>query len=316
MIGSAFKKLARENEMTIDQGVAYGSMRGYATTLSEGMGYKLMVITTKIPDADKKVAFEDALNSKNLEKEFRVQRIVFWEHGFTINFLDNPGTMKKINAFIEWFFPLLDEAEAQKSNICSKCGGDLGSSGTWTLINDIAYHFHDSCSAGVQEEITQELEEMKRQDKSSYLTGTIGAVLGALIGAIPWAVLLYFGYFASIVGFLIGWLANKGYELLRGKNGKGKIVILILVSLVAIIVGNMAVDVFVIAEMITAGELPGFTYGDILPSIIELFKVDSEYRTATIGNLVMGLIFAFLGIGSILLKTYRETKGTKIKNLK
>ena len=38
MIGSALKKMARENGMTVQGGVAYGSLRGFAATLSEGSG--------------------------------------------------------------------------------------------------------------------------------------------------------------------------------------------------------------------------------------------------------------------------------------
>ena len=316
MIGKALKKLAEENGMTVDKGVAYGSLRGYAATLSEGMGYKLLVVTTKFTDGEKKLCFENALDSVNMEKEYRVQRFMFWQHGFTVNFLDNPGTMKKIRAFIDFIFPLLDQADAQKVNICSKCGNDLGEGGTWSLVNGIAYHFHEGCSDIVAEELDKEAEEKKNQEKGSFVTGTIGAFLGALIGAIPWAVLLYFGYFASIAGFVIGWLANKGYELLKGKNSKGKIVVLILVSLVAIIIGNFAVDAFVLAELINAGELPGFTYGDILPSIVQLLQIDAEYRSATITNLIMGLFFAFLGIVSLLVKTYRETKNVRIEKIK
>ena len=36
MIGSGLKKLASENGMKVARGVAYGALRGYAATLSEG----------------------------------------------------------------------------------------------------------------------------------------------------------------------------------------------------------------------------------------------------------------------------------------
>lgn len=38
MIGSALKKLAKEYDMTVDKGIAYGSLGGFAATLSEGPG--------------------------------------------------------------------------------------------------------------------------------------------------------------------------------------------------------------------------------------------------------------------------------------
>ena len=39
MIGSGLKKLANENGMKVAHGVAYGSLRSYAATLSEGTLY-------------------------------------------------------------------------------------------------------------------------------------------------------------------------------------------------------------------------------------------------------------------------------------
>lgn len=48
MIGIGLKKLASENNMTVASGVAYGDLHGYAATLSEGAGYKLLVITTNL----------------------------------------------------------------------------------------------------------------------------------------------------------------------------------------------------------------------------------------------------------------------------
>lgn len=50
MIGTALKKLAKENGLHTSNGVAFGDFRGYATTFWEGAGYKAMCISTKCPD--------------------------------------------------------------------------------------------------------------------------------------------------------------------------------------------------------------------------------------------------------------------------
>ena len=39
MIASTYKKLASEYGMQVDKGVAYGSLGGFAATLSEGGGW-------------------------------------------------------------------------------------------------------------------------------------------------------------------------------------------------------------------------------------------------------------------------------------
>ena len=52
MIGSGLKKFALENGLKVAQGVGYGNFRGYAATLSEGSGYKMIVLTTKFTDPE------------------------------------------------------------------------------------------------------------------------------------------------------------------------------------------------------------------------------------------------------------------------
>lgn len=51
MIASGLKKLAKEYGMSVDKGIAYGSLGGFAATLSEGAGYKLIVFSTHFDDS-------------------------------------------------------------------------------------------------------------------------------------------------------------------------------------------------------------------------------------------------------------------------
>ena len=52
MVGSGIKKLAKENNLKVSSGVAYGNLHGYASTFSEGSGYKRLVIATSFPDPE------------------------------------------------------------------------------------------------------------------------------------------------------------------------------------------------------------------------------------------------------------------------
>lgn len=315
MIGSGLKKLANENGMQVAQGVAYGDLCGFATTLSEGAGYKLMVITTKFPDEMKRQEVEKALEGRNLMKEFRVQEFSLLDDGIFVNFSDNPGTMKKIRGFVDYFFPLLKESGAYGADVCGECGQPFGGDDAWKLINGTAYHLHESCARRIQETAQREEEQAKEDDTGSYLTGLVGALLGGIVGAIPWALLLYFGYLASIVGLIIGILANVGYNLCHGKNGKGKVAILVLAALISVLVGTFGADAITIAVMIAGGEAPGYVYADIVPMILMLLAEDGEYLVATLSNLGMGLLFAFLGMWGVLRATHKETADFKMTDL-
>lgn len=314
MIGNGLKKYAAENGMKVSYGVAYGKLRDYAATMFEGSGFKAIVITTRFADATQKQELMNILNGHNLMKEFRVQSLNFAFDAIEIVFHDNPGTMKKLSAFVDFFMPLLPEYGASPANYCTQCGMELNGD-NWKLINGVAYNLHPGCAEKIAAEAENEAVAEKEEKKGSYFSGLIGALLGGLVGAIPWAIVLWFGYMASIIGIVIGWLAERGYRLLKGKDGKGKVLILAIAAIVGVVVGTFAVDYVTLAQMISAGELPGFEMGDIFYMIGVLFVEDPEYLRITLSNIGMGLLFAFLGEWFFLKRAYKETKGFKMKDL-
>ena len=314
MIGPGLKKLAKEHNMKVAHGVGYGALRGYAATLSEGAGYKQIVLSTKIMDPMKQHALQEKIYGRNIQRELRVQRLGFSPSNVAIVFLDNPGTMKKILEFIDWFWPLLDEAGATKWDVCTECGGQV-TGGRWMLVNGVAYYLHESCAERAKSSIREENDSRKEADRGNYITGLLGAFAGSALGAVLWAVVLSLGYVASVCGLVIGWLAERGYSLCRGKQGKGKVVILILAVIFGVLLGNFGYDAFTLATMIWDGELPGYALADIPFMIRILFETSPEYVSATVKNIVLGLVFAGLGVFSLLMRTGKEVSGIKVVDL-
>ena len=313
MIGSGLKKMAKANDMKVAQGVAYGSLRGYAATLCEGAGWKSITFSTVITDPQKKDLFMQNVNSVDIQRIYRVQNLGIAPRNIQVVFLDNPGTMKKIEEFLTWFIPLLQQAEATTANVCPECGGEV-ISGRWVLIDGVAHHMHESCAQHVSGQISEENDRRTEELKGSYVTGFVGALLGAIIGAIVWAFVLNMGYVASLVGLLIGFLALKGYDLLKGKQGKGKVAILIVVIILGVLLGTFAAETLAVITMINEGEI----YLEIAQAPLLVLAVlieDSEYASAVLGNAGMGLLFAALGVYSLLKKAGKAVAGTKVKNL-
>lgn len=314
MIGSGLKKLAAKNGLQVARGVAYGDFHGYAATFSEGAGYKRIVLTTRIPDAQKKAALQSTLEAENLMKRFRVTQLNILEDGIGIVFHDNPGTMKMLNAFCDWFFPLLDESGATGTDVCNECGEAFDGNDGWKLINGAAFRLHEHCALGIREAEEKREREQAAQDDGGYIKGAVGAFLGALIGAIAWAVVMCLGYVAALVGLLIGWLSKKGYEKLHGREGRGKVFILIAACIFAVIVGTLLADAVMLAQMIVSGEA-ALAFADILPSINYLMVNDAAYRAQTLGNMGQGLLFAALGTFGMLWQTHKENKSMKMIDL-
>ena len=315
MIGSTYKKFAAEYGMLSDKGVAYGSLGGFAATLSEGGGWKQIVFTTTIADPVKATELQIKLNGIDLRKEYRVTDLKIGPKTIQVVFHDNPGTMKKIRAFLAFFLPLLEEAGATKCGICAECGMACAG-GCWKLIGGVAYYFHTACAEKVTRDIMESEEYEKETRTGSYFTGLIGALLGSTIGAVLWAVVLYFGYVASIIGLAVGFLAEKGYNLFRGRQGRGKIVILILAVIFGVIVGNFGADVIALAQMIASGEAEGWGYADIPLMILLLLVEDPEYMMYTLRGLGMGLLFAGLGVWSQMRRVKADVSGVTVADLK
>ena len=314
MIGSGLKKFAVENGLRVAKGVAYGNLRGFAATLSEGSGYKQIVITTKFADPNKLQELQAAVNQKNIAREYRVQRLDFGVDGIRIVFGDTGGTMKKIAAFVDWFFPMLHVYGVQGAELCGECGGQL-TGGCWKLINGVAYHMHESCAEHVRGQIASDNESRKLESEGSYVTGLFGALLGAAIGAVVWALVLNAGYVASLVGLLIGWLAEKGYNLLKGKQSKGKVVILAVAVVLGVVMGTFAADVMTLVQLINETEGMMMTYGDIPQFLLMLLQEDAEYAAAVATNIGTGLLFAGLGVFALLRKTGAEVADQKFVDL-
>ena len=314
MIGSGLKKFAVENGLRVAKGVAYGNLRGFAATLSEGSGYKQIVITTKFADPNKLQELQATVNQKNIAREYRVQRLDFGVDGIRIVFGDTVGTMKKIAAFVDWFFPMLHVYGVQGAELCGECGGQL-TGGCWKLINGVAYHMHESCAEHVRGQIASDNESRKLESEGSYVTGLFGALLGAAIGAVVWALVLNAGYVASLVGLLIGWLAEKGYNLLKGKQSKGKVVILAVAVVLGVVMGTFAADVMTLVQLINETEGMMLTYGDIPQFLLMLLQEDAEYAAAVATNIGTGLLFAGLGVFALLRKTGAEVADQKFVDL-
>lgn len=315
MIGSGLKKLAKEHGMNVDKGIAYGSLGGFAASMSEGSGYKQITFATTLPDPAKRVALQDLVGRQDIRKEYRVQNLGISPKAIQVVFADTVGTMKKIQAFLEWFLPILQDAGATGVNICPECGCEI-TGGCWKMINGIAYYMHTACADKVCRDIGAAEQTRREEETGNYFTGLLGALLGAAVGAVLWAVIMYAGYIASIAGLAIGWLAERGYTLLKGKNGKGKILILIIAVIFGVLVGNLGADVITIAAMIGDGEMGAMTFTDIPLFLTIMLTEDASYMQATLSNIGMGLLFAALGVWGLLRKAKAEVSGTKVVDLK
>lgn len=315
MIGSGLRKLAKENGMRMDRGIAYGNLRGYAASLCEGNGVKQLIVTTKFPDPQQKTQWMNAMNAQNLKKEFRVLKWQALDDAIVIVFQNSLSVMKYIGKFFDWFFPLLKDAGATGANICTQCGSALDDGDGWKQVGAAAYHLHGRCAERMMETAAAQLQQSQMEDNGSYASGFVGALLGGVLGSVVWGLVLTLGYLASVVGLLIGFLAERGYHLLHGRSGKGKLVILIVVLILSVMLGTFLGECGVLYSAIREeGITP--TVGEVVTLLSMLIQEEPDVTREILSNLGLGLLFALLGAYYMLKRTHQETSIMKMKDLK
>lgn len=315
MIGSALKKFAQQNGLTMDKGVAYGSLSGIAVTLSEGSGWKQIVFSTRFADPARRTVVSDALAARDLKKEFWVTKYDVNSKRIQVMFQDKRGIMDRMQVFLNWFLPLLRANGASGAEYCAQCG-QLITGGKWVLLNGNAYHFHPQCAERVRQDMETKKQRRREEDTGNYFTGLLGALVGAILGAVVWAIVLQMGYVAALVGLLIGFLAEKGYNLCKGKQGKGKIVILIVAVIVGVVLGTFFSEWYGGAKLISSGELPGLEISDIPGLIMLVLERNADARRVFIGNIGTGLLFAALGVFALLRQTGKDLAGDSYVELR
>lgn len=138
----------------------------------------------------------------------------------------------------------------------------------------------------------------------NYLLGFVGAMVGGLVGAIPWAIASSAGWFVAWLGYLIAVAASKGYDFMKVKVSVKKIWFVAIAVIVGVFAGELLGNIFYIAK--EAEFAAGF--GEIFTYIIDNFE---EYMSNTAPNLVLGMVFGALGGYSALKEIKDETSTIK-----
>ncbi len=134
----------------------------------------------------------------------------------------------------------------------------------------------------------------------NYVLGFVGALLGGLVGAIPWAIASSTGWFVSWLGFVIAIAASKGYDLMKVKVSTQKIWFVAIAVIVGVLAGQIMSDMIRVA-------IDGEISGRLWSYLIYIFAHFGDFLSFYASDLVLGLIFAALGGFGVLKGIKKET---------
>ncbi len=195
-------------------------------------------------------------------------------------------------------------------------------------------------------------EYAQEENQGSIVRGLLGAILGAVIGAIIWAVVaVVTEHIFSLIGLAIGFIVGFGYDLLKGRKGTVRMVVVLVCVILSVVVGTIGTyawwlhawyqeetDFIATAtkeelaeQYLSAEELAELnSYPAVLkeralqsleitmPSEEEYYQLyleDSEFTSDVAGECVSSIFFALLGSLALILnngKKKEEHKATPV----
>jgi hypothetical protein len=303
MLNSKLKKFAQENDLTAAHGVAYGYFNDFLLTLSQDSGDVTAVFSALIADEANIQPLNECLNSRNFLGEYLIRKTQVSKTQITVTFQGSTGIVKQLQQALTAVTEKLREYGAKGKGYCPYCGQPTYGTEDMYLINGAAMQLHAGCLETVEGGFAENAEAAKTN--GSVLTGAVGAALGAIVGAIPWAVVSFFGWFVGYLGLLISFVSCKGYEMLHGKETKIKGIIVLVVSLLAVV---LAEYVAMLASLMK--EFPGTPLSTCFVALNEAIRYDPEMQAIVIKDLVMGWLFAVLGMYSTIKQIFTNVKQT------
>ena len=140
--------------------------------------------------------------------------------------------------------------------------------------------------------------------KGNPALGTIGAIVGALIGGVLWVGIYQVGFIAGIAGFVTVICAMKGFEML-GKQPVGKLgtVLCVLISLAVILLANCLCYSIEIYKAFAEDYY--LTFSDcvaLLPSFLE----DGDVLAAFLKDLLIGYVLTFVASFSAIGAAFKK----------
>lgn len=134
--------------------------------------------------------------------------------------------------------------------------------------------------------------ERDREPFSAYLRGIAGALLGAVVGVLPWFLSGYFlGWQLWMLGFLVSTVSFYGYRQLYGAHNTTFATVCIVVSTILAILLSQTAD----TTLFLASYIPNFSFPDTLIA----YLVDGGWRDLISGSL-WGLLAAGAGLAVIV----------------
>ena len=161
----------------------------------------------------------------------------------------------------------------------------------------------------LKEKATNKVENKKeiiKVNKSNYITGILGAIVGGFIGAVPWILAYIYGnMMIAILAIFIAGGAYYGYKICKGKVTKKLPIIIMLISIIIVALTSLLIIPVILLH--TEGL-------NVNTETIKYLYQDSEFTAAILKDTIIAVVFTIIGGGVITANIKKELEEGTIEN--
>ena len=294
MENTVFSALSQYGFEAVTKDLCVGTRRNYAVTIHRFGGQTFNIyLAIRIPAASKELrtALKNASKAAGV-KGASMNRVM-------PNFVAGLYTFNRESAdpavFLRWLDAMIDvlaQNGVGPANTCAVTGAPNPDSLCCLLGDPKCFGYQPVCAAEVRKNDYAVQSEAEQNELSgSYLTGLLGAVLGAVVGIAANLLTIVFLERILVVLFaLVPVAAMYGYKLFKGKTNKVSIGIIIVLSLIAVpVMELLSLGIEASRELgVSFEEGVGWAFRNFThPTVMDAIK----------GDLIKMVLFMGLGVG-------------------
>jgi len=203
--------------------------------------------------------------------------------------------VETMNNLLRELTDFLKDKGIKGKETCIFCDNTANDADQIIYIDSIMYSSHHECYEHELAAIEQASREYMTEDKN-YLSGFIGALIGGIVGSIPWVLVqVYLDSMYVILSILIGIGSLKAYYIFKGRLGHATRWIIAFCTLVSIVLAQFGVLALGMIKNNTTLHYHRFVQMLSIPEIAHSFE----------STIVIGILVSFFG----LLGSFLELKG-------
>ena len=290
---------------SISGNIGHGYIDGFETNL------EVIMLDNKAPVRLHLAFYASSETKCKIVNAIRLLRIKFLTYStdsyglyLGLNDITVNKLMKRMDSILSAITNVLRQHEVIGAGHCPLCGEVLEpeNSKEYHLSRSANLVLHHACVENINEVIKEENADFNAA-KDNILKGTLGALLGALIGVVSLIVLYFLGFISALSAFIATFLGAIFYQKFGGKPNKKMIVIVTSVSIV-----SMLLAVFLLYALAAVGLTLEYGYEmGMMDAFINMMDVP-EFKTEFISNLGMTAFFSIIGALSQLSILKKKTE--------